>query len=228
MQILGFHKLSLVDYPEELSSVIFTAGCNFQCPYCHNKDIVNQVGDYINNEELDKFLLSRQKYISSLCISGGEPTLQKDLEHFIQKYKERGFNIKLDTNGSNPRVLKKLLDKDLLDYVAMDLKTGITHYERVIGKQGYEEHVQESVDLLKNSTIDYEFRTTFVKDLMSPQSIEGLKKMIKNSRRFVLQSVKLNDEVLSPGIQMESFTKEEMEKFKEGFTPYVEEIRLNL
>ncbi len=228
MKILGFHKLSLVDYPRELCSVIFTSGCNFRCPYCHNKNIVNQTGDFFNEEEVKKVLLSRKKYISNICISGGEPTLQKDLVGFIQSYKEQGFNIKLDTNGSNPKVLKDLLNKNYLDYVAMDVKTDINQYDKIIGEFGYEEQVLESLKLLKNSEIDYEFRTTFVKELMSPKSIEGLKQMVRDSKRFVLQSVKLNDEVLSPKVRMESYSKEEMEKFKGEFTPYVEEIRLNL
>lgn len=228
MQILGFHKLSLVDYPEKLCSVVFTGGCNFQCPYCHNKNIVKRFGDFINEEALEKTLLSRKKYVSNLCISGGEPTLQKDLVDFIKKYKEQGFNIKLDTNGSDPGVLQELLDKKYLDYVAMDLKTDINHYEKVIGKSGYKKQVEESIRILKNSSIDYEFRTTFVKELMSPQSIEGLKQMVQNSKRFTLQNVRLNDEVLSPKVPMQSYSKEEMVKFKKEFEPYVETIRLNL
>jgi len=228
MQILGFHKLSLVDYPKELCSVIFTAGCNFRCPYCHNKDIVNQQGDFIDEVTLERELLNRKKYISSLCISGGEPTLQRDLVDFIRSYKEKGFSIKLDTNGSNPQVLQELLDKKYLDYVAMDLKTDIKHYEMVIGRSGYDRQLQESIHLLKNSAIDYEFRTTFVKDLMSQQSIEGLKELVQNSNRFVLQSVKLSDEVLLPKTQMQPYSKEEMEKLKEEFAPYVRDIQLNL
>lgn len=228
MQILGFHKLSLIDYPKELCSVIFTAGCNFLCPYCHNKDIVNQQGEFIDMESLEKIIISRKKYVSNLCISGGEPTLQKDLVDFIQKYKEKGFNIKLDTNGSNPKVLGELLDKKYLDYVAMDLKTDITHYEKVIGKSGYEKQVLESIRILKSSSIDYEFRTTFVKDLMSQQSIEGLKPLVQNSKRFVLQSVKLSDDVLQPKTQMQPYSKEKMEIFKKEFAPYVGEVRLNL
>ncbi len=228
MQILGFHKLSLVDYPKKLSSVIFTGGCNFNCPYCHNKNIVNQTGDHIDEEELEKILLRRKKYVSTLCISGGEPTLQNDLVDFIEKYKKIGFDIKLDTNGSNPEVLKELLKKNCLDYVAMDIKTDIHDYKAVIGKYGFEEKIMRSINLLKESTIDYEFRTTFVKELITEESIKGLKIMVENSKRFVLQRGKLNDDVLEPNTNMRSFTAEEMEQLRDEFTPLAEEIRLNL
>ncbi len=228
MNILGFHKLSLVDYPQELCSIIFTGGCNFHCPYCHNKDIVNKNMDPIDEKVLEKTLLNRKKYVSSLCISGGEPTLQNDLMVFIQKYRGHGFKIKLDTNGSNPGVLKKLLDNKLLDYVAMDIKTDILHYEDVIDISGYEEQVLTSIELLKNSNIDYEFRTTFVKELMTRESIKGLKKLVQSSNRFVLQTVKLDGEVLCSDVQMSSFTREEMEELKEEFTSIVKDVRLNI
>lgn len=228
MNILGFHKLSLVDYPKELCSIIFTGGCNFHCPYCHNKDIVNKKMDPIDEEVLEKTLLNRKKYVSSLCISGGEPTLQNDLMAFIQKYRGHGFKIKLDTNGSNPGVLKKLLDNKLLDYVAMDIKTDILHYEDITDISGYEEQVLASIELLKNSYIDYEFRTTFVKELMTRESIKGLKELVQDSNRFVLQTVKLDGEVLCTDVQMSSFTRAEMEGLKDEFTPIVKDIRLNI
>lgn len=228
MNILGFHKLSLVDYPQELCSIIFTGGCNFHCSYCHNKDIVNKCNEPIDEELLEKTLLNRKKYVSSLCISGGEPTLQYDLMEFIQKYRYHGFKIKLDTNGSNPGMLEKLLNNKLLDYVAMDIKTDILHYEDITGISGYEEQVLASVELLKNSNVDYEFRTTFVKELMNKESIKGLKKLVQNSNRFVLQTVKLDGEVLCSDVQMTSFNKEEMESLKKEFTPIVKDIRLNI
>ena len=228
MNILGFHKLSLVDYPEKLSSVIFTGGCNFRCAYCHNKVIVNQEAETIDEVALRKELLHRKKYVSSLCITGGEPTLQDDLVDFIHTYKKEGFNIKLDTNGSNPSVLKELLDRKLLDYVAMDLKTDIKEYERVIGKSGYEDKILKSIGLLKSASVDYEFRTTLVKDLISTKSIEGLKHMVQGSPKYVLQGVRVNEEVLCPNIKMQPYSKEEMEKLVDEFAPFTKETRLNL
>ncbi|NBG89496.1 anaerobic ribonucleoside-triphosphate reductase activating protein [Isachenkonia alkalipeptolytica] len=227
MEILGFQKLSLVDYPEKLCSVVFTGGCNFRCPYCHNKSIVNQCGDTMDEEKLEKTLLKRNKYISNLCISGGEPTLQKDLVSFIKNYKNLGFSVKLDTNGSNPAMLKELLENKYVDYVAMDLKTSLDDYERVTGKSGFEKKIMRSLKLLKTYPIDYEFRTTFVKGMMTVKSIEGLKQMVHNSNRFVLQRGRLNNEVLLPNKEMTSYTKEEMEALKEEFRSFVKEVRLN-
>ncbi len=227
MDILGYHKLSLLDYPAKPCSVVFTGDCNFRCPYCHNKNMVNRQGDSIDEESLERALLNRKKYVQNLCISGGEPTLQRDLVAFIKKYKGHGFNIKLDTNGTNPEVLKELLEKKLLDYVAMDLKTDIHHYQQITGTGNFEGEVMRSIELLKNSPVNYEFRTTFVKGLMTPESIEGLKQMVDGCQRYVLQRGRLDNNVLLPDEKMTSYTNDEMEGLKEEFRPFVKTIQLN-
>lgn len=182
-------KNSFVDYPGEIATVVFTCGCNFDCWYCHNRSLIKQNQKKIEiieeNEVLD-FLNKRRKMIDAVVTSGGEPTLQKELKSFLIKIKKMNFKTKLDTNGSNPNILKELLDEKLLDYVAMDIKTSFEKYSNLVQKKVNSEDLQKSIEILMNSNIDYEFRTTFSPDV-TLDDIRSIVQIIKGAKAYALQ-----------------------------------------
>ena len=167
MRVLGLNKTTLLDYPGCVAATIFTGGCNFRCPFCHNRGLVVNppTGQAVSEEEIFTFLQKRKNVLKGVCITGGEPTLQADLPEFIVKVRKMGYRVKLDTNGYKPEVLKGLMEKGLLDYVAMDIKNCPDKYEMMIGiGESFDFHkVEESVDLLLGGKVEYEFRTTVVK-----------------------------------------------------------------
>jgi len=194
MRIAGFVKNSVIDYPEKLAAVVFTPGCNLDCYYCHNRFILQPEtwGDFLPEEDVFRFLEKRRKLLDGVVITGGEPTLQKDLKGFIQKVKNLGYSIKLDTNGTNPELLKDLIDDRLLDYVAMDLKAPLAKYSHICGIKSPEvlEKIKESIKLLLAGQVTYEFRTTFVPEL-TQEDIEEMLEYIQGARLFVLQQYRL-------------------------------------
>lgn len=175
MEILGLEKLSLVDYEGYICATIFTGGCNFRCPFCHNSGLVNQEVDPINEIEVLDYLRKRIGLLDAVTISGGEPTLQKDLESFIMKVKKLGYKVKLDTNGTMPDVLEHLLSKQLLDYVAMDIKNCFEMYSPITGvKNSCVEKIQSSLKILAESGINYELRTTLVNEFHNQECIQQM------------------------------------------------------
>ena len=197
MLIGGLQKNSLIDFPGKLCCVVFTAGCNFHCPYCHNPELVkNPSGQYSESEIFD-FLNQRKDWIDGVVISGGEPTLQKDLFSFCRKIKTMGFPVKLDTNGSHPEVIQQLMSDDLLDYIAMDIKTDPRRYEPVVAKKCDPELILESIRLIMNSHLPYEFKTTCVKPLIDEAIIDLITELIRNARRYALQRLH-GEEMLKP------------------------------
>ena len=209
MNISGLQKLSLSDYPGFISAVIFTQGCNFNCDYCQNSSLIPNKKGLMEEEEILDYLKKRKSILDGLVISGGEPTVQKDLKEFIIKIKEFGYKIKLDTNGSNPKVLKDLLDNNLLDYVAMDIKQDKINYEEVTGYKKYNfESIKESIKILEESKIDYEFRTTLIKNYHDLQKVENILKIIDKKSKYYLQNFEISDDVRNKNL--EGFTKEEL------------------
>ena len=198
MQIAGFQKLSLVDFPHITSSTIFTQGCNFRCPFCHNANIAFSLFSYKNNlmeeKEVLDFLKKRSNLLDGVCITGGEPTLQKDLEEFIIKIKNStNLKIKLDTNGTNPKILIGLLERGLLDYVAMDVKGYFETYPRAVGINKTKidiDSIKGSIEILKNCKTDYEFRTTVFNPLHTASVIKNMAEMLLGSRLWRLQEFK--------------------------------------
>ncbi len=178
-------KNSFVDYPDKLACVFFTTGCNFRCPYCHNSHLFEEKPT-ITEEKALKFLESHRTFLEGVVISGGEPTLQKDLKEFILKAKKMGYLVKLDTNGSNFEVLRDLVENKLVDYVAMDIKAQMKKYTMIVGKTDKLGDVVKSRDFLLNGTVDYEFRTTFSSDL-TLSDLEEICKEIKGAKHFSLQ-----------------------------------------
>lgn len=202
MLLGGLQRMTLIDYPGKVAATVFTAGCNFRCPFCHNPELVIKSeflvspDDNTLEKEFFEFLKTRQGKLDGVCITGGEPTIQTDLIEFIVKIKKLGFAVKLDSNGTRPDVLKELLDKKLLDYVAMDIKSGLDNYENVCGIKMDLERIKLSVDLVKNSGVDYEFRTTVVPGLHTVKEFEDVAKWLAGSQRYILQKYEDNGKIL--------------------------------
>lgn len=186
MQIGGIQKTSLLDFPDRISTIVFTKGCNFACGYCHNPELFNSKTDY-SVFEFFEFLQKRKGKLDGVVITGGEPCLQNGLAEFISKIKDMGFAVKLDTNGSFPNVLENLLEKNLLDYIAMDIKAPIERYKEITNSNISENRILQSIELIMKSGIDYEFRTTVVKSQLKLQDFEKIGNMICGAKRYYLQ-----------------------------------------
>ncbi|HNY64433.1 MAG TPA: anaerobic ribonucleoside-triphosphate reductase activating protein [Deltaproteobacteria bacterium] len=188
--IIGYlQKSSLIDYPGRVCAVVFTMGCNFRCPYCHNPELVDGSlpPDLFPIEEVMSFLETRVGKLDAVSITGGEPCLQADLIPFMRRVRDLGFLVKLDTNGSRPDVLAQVIEEGLADYLAMDIKAPLGKYPLTAGKEGAGEHIKESIGMIMGSPVPYEFRTTLVDRLLRPSDILEIGGMIKGARRYVLQ-----------------------------------------
>ncbi|OQY00933.1 MAG: anaerobic ribonucleoside-triphosphate reductase activating protein [Desulfobacteraceae bacterium 4572_130] len=222
MKIGGFQKNSLIDFPETIACVVFTVGCNFICPYCHNPELVSTTeikknAIQIKEEEIFFFLEKRKKLVDGVVITGGEPTLHKDLENFCFKIKNMGYLVKLDTNGTNPLVLKNLIQKQLLDFIAMDIKTSLKAYFLVAGKKINTELIKESIELIIEKAPLYEFRTTCVRPYINKKIIFDIGEMIKGASNYILQQCSTNVKVLNPEFlknQKRFFSNKEMIELK--------------
>lgn len=200
MRIVGLMKTTLLDYPGKVASTIFTGGCNFRCPYCHNGDLVlnHTTMEPYSEEEIFSHLNKRKNTLNGVCITGGEPTLQTELPEFIRKVKSLNLLIKLDTNGTNPAMLSSLLEEGLLDYVAMDIKHCKSKYNDVACMNPLNiQSIEESVDILKNCDIDYEFRTTVTRELHKMEDFEEIGQWIEGSKAYYLQPYKESEQVIS-------------------------------
>ncbi len=226
MHLGGLQKSSLVDYPGKLSSVIFFAGCNFDCPYCHNPGLVRGCEGCaadITADHIGEFLQQRQGFLDGVVVSGGEPTLQPDLADLCKKIKGFGYPVKLDTNGSRPKVLQRLIDEGLVDYIAMDLKTDPVLYRSYIKPDCSPDPILASIRILMDSGIDYEFRTTCVKPIVTIETIQHMSHLIQGARLYALQRFR-NSEVLHPeffgGIENE-YSDTELMRLKVAAEPHV-------
>lgn len=215
MKISGMEKLTLLDYPSKTACLIFTQGCNLKCPFCQNSALLDTNHDGIIDEnEVLAYLDKRKGIIDGICISGGEPLIQKDVEKFIKRVKEKGVQVKLDTNGSNPKKLKDLIDKKLIDYVAMDIKNDFTDYGKTAGIEKINTNkIKESIKILENSDIEYEFRTTIVKELHDLKKIENICKYINRKSKYYLQNYRDSITVLQKGLT--GFSDKELQEIKE-------------
>lgn len=198
MEIAGFIKNSFIDFPGVIASVVFTPFCNMRCWYCHNQEILSQVKGTVKEQEVFKHLISRKNLIDGVVITGGEPTFQKDLMAFIKKIKAMGFKVKLDTNGTNLEVVKSLVNENLLDYIAMDIKAPLSRYKQIIGVELKGELILNSINYLKECGVEYEFRTTFSPDLTKEDIIEIARLAGKNSNYAIQQYVKNSSSAPDP------------------------------
>ena len=201
MNICGYQKTTLLDYPGHVAATIFTGGCNFRCPFCHNSYLLFNPTTLIPEEEILTFLRKRKSILSGICITGGEPTLQTDLSEFIEKVRSLGYKIKLDTNGYRPEIISDLLNRNLLDYIAMDLKAGYSNYSKVCGISNLNtETIRESISIIEDSGIDYEFRTTVVKELHTEKDFREISEMLSAKSPYYIQSFKDSGNILTPGL----------------------------
>lgn len=227
MHIHGLQKLTLLDYPGHTACTVFTGGCNYRCPFCHNATLVLRPTEQplIAVEEVLSFLRKRQGLLDGVCITGGEPTLEKGLADFCAQVKELGFALKLDSNGSRPEVLRSLIEKKLVDYVAMDIKSCRENYGRLIGIPDYDTSaVEESAAFLMEGHVDFEFRTTVVKEFHCAEDFERIGQWLRGEERYFLQCFKDSGDILGSGCS--ACTKSEMEALREAVLPYIPNTHL--
>lgn len=227
MKICGLQKTTLLDFPGRVACTIFTGGCNFRCPFCHNSELLgNGPEEDYTEEEILSFLRKRKGILEGVCITGGEPTLQPDLEDFIRRIRSIGLAVKLDTNGYKPELLEDLCKKGLLDFVAMDIKASRDHYGEVAGAVGLNmEYIDESIAFLLSGSVPYEFRTTVVRGLHTADDFRKIGPWIQGCPGYYLQSFTESGQVLVPGLYSD-FTKEEMLGFAGLVRPYVGQVTL--
>lgn len=209
--------MTLIDYPGKLAATVFTVGCNFRCPFCHNPELVlsSQFTVHSNLEkEFLNFLKKRRGKLEGVCITGGEPTIQPDLVDFIRKIKKLGFLVKLDSNGTRPDVLKKLFDLKLLDFVAMDIKNQLKKYDRTVGLKSDPARIKLSVDLIRNSKVPYEFRTTVVPGIHTEEDFTAIAQWIAGAESYYLQEYR-ELKILDPDLKKKTKGKKiDLEKIQ--------------
>ncbi len=222
MRIFGLQKLTLLDYPGKLACTVFLGGCNMRCPFCHNGSLVLTSGEGImDSEELLAFLDSRRGRLQGVCVSGGEPTLHPDLPELLAEIKARGFSVKLDTNGTNPEMLYRLIADGLVDYVAMDIKNSQEKYLLTAGINAQQvlDSVKQSASLLMRGSVDFEFRTTLVSELHTTEDIESIGRWLSGDEKFFLQTYRDEGELLVGGFT--AFTKEETAELLSVIKKYI-------
>ena len=222
MNIQGLQKLTLLDFPGKMACTVFTAGCDLRCPFCHNRSLVINppAESEFSEDEIFSFLKKRKGILEGVAITGGEPLMQNDIEDFIVKIRELGYAVKLDTNGTFPSRLKSLVEKNLVDYVAMDVKSSESGYPSCVGIGGFKtDKISESIEFLKGGKVDYEFRTTVAKGLHTKEDIEQLGRWIQGAKRHFLQAFTDSGDLI--GFGLEPFSKAEMLEMCEIMKKYV-------
>ena len=204
MRIQGVQKVSLLDFPGKVACTVFTCGCNFRCPFCHNSSLVlpeEMQEDETDEEAFFDFLATRRNKLDGVCVTGGEPLLQADIENFIRRIRSMGFAVKLDTNGSMPDRLKHLVNTGLVDYVAMDIKNSPENYAKTVGCPNLSmDKIQESVDFLLSNAVPYEFRTTVVREFHTDRDMEQIGRWIKGANKYFLQEFVDSGSLIGEGL----------------------------
>ncbi len=229
MKISGIQKNTLLDYPGKTAAVLFTQGCNFKCPYCYNPQLNSvKAEEVFDEDEILKDLAQRKKIIEAVVITGGEPTLQKDLGKFIKKLKDLGFLVKLDTNGSNSKMIKNLIKKDILDYIAMDVKAPLSKYSIVSGRPKCNvKNIKKSIKIIMNSGVDYEFRSTILPFFHKQKDLIAMAKLIKGARKYCLQKFLPQHELVSPAFKTaKKFSDKQMKRMCSAVKKYVEQCEV--
>jgi pyruvate formate lyase activating enzyme len=225
--IKGLQKTCLVDFEPYMAATVFLGGCNFRCGFCHNPDLVisTKETDDLNEQEFFDFLDERKKWLDGVCITGGEPCLYEDIPIFINKIKEKGLLVKLDTNGSNPQLIEKLLRLKLLDYIAMDIKTKFENYDEVCNVKVDIEKIKQSIQIIKDSKIDYEFRTTVIPNFITKEDIIEIAKQIKGAKKYTIQNFSNKNNMINNDFKTNSqYKKEELDDMKKGISKLITEV----
>ncbi len=223
----GIVKSTLLDYPNHLACTLFTGGCNFRCPFCQNAALVlnPEREPLVDSDELDKFLKQRSRYLDGVCVTGGEPLIQKNVDDFFKYLKDLGYLVKLDTNGSFPDKLEDLITNKLVDYVAMDLKSSKDGYSKAIGVENFDISViEESVNILQSTSVDHEFRTTLVKELHGDKEIEGIGNWLNKNQKLYLQ--KFEDRGSNIKQNLTGFNDFEMKSIQNILKSYIDFVEV--
>ena len=227
MKIGGFQKNSLIDFPKTIACIIFTQGCNFSCPYCHNPDLVtganDGTGNLLDENEIFNFLEKRKNFLEGVVITGGEPTLQTDLVPVCRKIKAMGYKLKLDSNGSRPKILEQLFHESLIDFISMDIKTRLKDYPLVVPEKFDVSTIRDSIRILMEKAPDYEFRTTCVRPFISREIMEDIGEMVRGAKNYILQKCSRNVKVLDLEFLKKEehfFSDDEMIEFKDIIEKY--------
>jgi pyruvate formate lyase activating enzyme len=227
MRIGGFQKLTLIDFPGTIATTVFTVGCSFRCPFCHNPELVlPEKFPPVNKmeEEFFEHLAKRKGKLEGVCITGGEPTIQSDIIEFIVKVKEMGFKVKLDSNGTQPKVLEKIIKQGLVDYIAMDIKSSLAHYSSAVGLKADTKAIAKSVKMIMESGIPYEFRTTVVPGIHCEEDFVEIAKWIKGAREYYLQEYR-EAVIIDPELKKKTKGKKlDLKKIKKSMSPYLRKI----
>lgn len=227
MELFGIEKLSLVDFDGKVAATVFTGTCNFRCGFCHNSPLVLDVKSLspIKEEEIFSYLKKRQGILEGVCITGGEPTLQKDLPEFCEKIKNLGYAVKVDTNGTNPKIVKLLAENNLADYFAMDVKNDRENYAKIIGFDSYDtKTIESTVDFFLTHDYEYEFRTTLINEYHKKENIVKIGEWIKGAKRYSMQKFKATDTCISQGLH--EVGKNTAEEFLHAVSPFVKNAKL--
>jgi len=225
MKFGGFQKTSLLDFPDRISSILFTVGCNLRCPFCYNRRlIIDPKPPFLSEEDALEILLSRKKYVDAVVITGGEPTMNRDLPEFIRKLKENGFQVKLDTNGFYPETLRESLP--YLDYVAMDVKTSLEKYKLLGAKDT--ENLLRSIQIIMEGKVDYEFRNTVVPRIVDEEDIIKIGKMVEGAKRFAFQQFRPGETLDEAFNDVKPYTDDIIIKFSKIMEKYVSEVILRI
>ena len=226
MNIAGLQKMTLLDFPGRIACTVFLPGCNLRCPFCHNATLVlpEREKEVITQDELIEFLSLRKKKLDGVCITGGEPTLYIDLPDLLKKIKSMGFQVKLDTNGTNPNMLRQILKDGLCDYVAMDIKNSPDKYKATCGEIDVLQQVKESVQILMESAIDYEFRTTVMHPFHEPEDFRKIGQWLQGAKQYFIQGFVDSGDLLSSGNQ--ALTENEMKELLSAVQKYIPTAQL--
>lgn len=227
MNIFGLEKLSLVDFDGKVAATVFTGTCNFRCGFCHNGPLVTGVENLptMSETEVLDYLKKRNGILDGVCVSGGEPTLNNDLPDFMEKLKNLGLAVKLDTNGTNPKMVKSLVENGLVDYIAVDIKNDKANYARIIGFDVYDTaKVEATVNYLLSDKIPYEFRTTLIKEYHSEQNIRAIGEWISGAQKYFLQKYKLTENCLTQTLN--GIDEQTAKRFVEILLPYIPNTKL--
>ena len=226
MEIQGLQKMTLLDYPGKVACTVFLGGCDLRCPFCHNGELVEgEAPAALDDGELTAFLKKRQGLLDGVCVTGGEPLLRPELEGLLGRIKELGFPVKLDTNGCDPARLAEILNQGLVDYVAMDVKNAPARYAETVGIPGFNPApVEESIRLLRKSTVDYEFRTTLVRELHRPEDLDAIAAWLAGAPRYYLQNFVDSGNLIGRGYH--GFTAEQLQGFAERVRPFFGAVEL--
>ena len=219
MNIAGLQKTTLLDYPEHIATTVFLGGCNMRCPFCHNWGLLEHPQSLCTKEYLFQFLEKRKGILDGVCVSGGEPTIHPELPDFIEDIKALGYLVKLDTNGTNPTMLRQLINTKKIDYIAMDIKSGCSSYSSCCGCDIPMDSVMESIKLLKENHIPYEFRTTVVSELHSEKDILEIRNMIQGASKYFLQSFVASAQVPTDNFHAPSM--ETLQNYQALLKPFV-------